>query len=360
MEENKTEVTVLSVEFSRAVQADALVESGLELAYTGITKICEGVKLMHDDKLYKEFGFQNFEEYCKSKGFTKQYGNQLVKIAKMMEEENGNSSFHFENLGAKKLYQLAMLKPEQRAEVIQTFDVESVTVKELKAICDQSKARIQELEDKQKQSESTLQKKQSEIMELEKQVQELENRPVEVMQSTAELEEIERLKSEISSLKQNILTLEAEKEGLSDTVTELEDKVNEFESSPLTAGGGNRRQVEEEIAQAVDNATKGLIQQNQNMQEENLKQICDLKKELAEKENQLTEKEKQLAEKSDIPEESPEVKAFRTRMTTVGDNMTQLLNFLCENPDTAFLDNSENMLKGMLKSLDEIRKQVQV
>jgi len=133
MEENKNEITVMSVEESQVVQADDLVNNGLKLAQMGIAQMCAGVRMMHDGKLYKHFGFQNFEDYCKSKGFSKSYGERLVRVAAMLEEKNAESIPHFEKLGTAKLFQLAMLEPEQREEIIQTVDVESVTVKELKA-----------------------------------------------------------------------------------------------------------------------------------------------------------------------------------------------------------------------------------
>ena len=63
---------------------------------------------------------------------SKSYGERLVRVAVMLEEKNGNSVSVLKNLGVKKLYQLAMLEPEQREEIIQTVDVESVTVKEAK------------------------------------------------------------------------------------------------------------------------------------------------------------------------------------------------------------------------------------
>lgn len=90
MEENKNEITVMTVEESQAVQADDLVNNGLKLAQMGIAQMCAGVRMMHDGKLYKHFGFQNFEDYCKSKGFSKSYGERLVRVAVMLEEKMRN------------------------------------------------------------------------------------------------------------------------------------------------------------------------------------------------------------------------------------------------------------------------------
>jgi len=341
MEENKNEITVMTVEESQAVQADDLVNNGLKLAQMGIAQMCAGVKMMHDGKLYKHFGFQNFEDYCKSKGFTRVYGHQLIKIAEMLEQENVNSSLHFEKLGAKKLYQLAMLEPEQRSEVIQTVDVESVTVKELKS-------EISTLKDKQKQAESRIEELKSENSglkerrdELQVQIQELENRPVEVMQSTAELEEIERLK--------------AQNESLTEQKTELELKIWDYENQEQSVSDAE----EKRFAEFTSNMNQQLVEERQRLKKESQEEIqrANLQRDNAYLE--VEKLKKQLDEQKKSPEESPETKQFRSQLGAVGICMKQLVDFLIENPDTAFLNQSETALRGVLNNLDEIRKQVQ-
>jgi len=338
MEENKNEVVVMSVEYSQAVQADALIESGFEMTQMGIAKVCRGVKLMHDGKLYRQLGFQNFEEYCQNKGFTKQYGNQLVKIAEMLEHENGNSVSVLKNLGVKKLYQLAMLEPEQREEIIQTVDVESVTVKELKS-------EISTLKDKQKQSESKISELKSENEdlkerrdELQVQIQELENRPVEVMQSTAELEEIERLK--------------AQNETLAEQKTELELKIWDYENQEQAVSDAE----EKRFAEFASNMNQQLVEERQRVKEEAQEEISRAN---LQRDNAFLEVEKLKKQLAEQKEDSPEMKRFKVRIATLCDSIEQLVKFLCENPDTAFLDKSETVIKSAESSLSEIKKQVQ-
>ena len=245
-------IEVISVEYSQAVQADDLVNNGLKLAKIGITQVCTGVKMMHDGKLYKQFGFKNFEEYCKSKGFTRRHGERLIRIAEMLESENATTLSHFEKIGASKLFQLAMLEPEQREEVIQKVDVEAISnrdlEKEIKVIKAQHKADIevikkqhQEVLDRQKFRYEANIKEQQEILEqaqhtcenykermkaakekadnltghiieLERQIQELESAPKDVnvavpVEVTEKLQELTNTKEE---LEQEKASLEAE------------------------------------------------------------------------------------------------------------------------------------------------------
>jgi chromosome segregation ATPase len=363
MEENKNtpEITVMSVEESQAIQADDLVNNGLKLAQMGIAQMCAGVRMMHDGKLYKHFGFQNFEDYCKSKGFSKSYGERLVRVAVMLEEKNAESIPHFEKLGTAKLFQLAMLEPEQREEIIQTVNVESVTVKELQSQISQMKTR--QKQDAEKITELTLEKEgiyqqmeavqeridglEAEKKQAQERIEELKSRSTEVYKDEKDQAEIERLTAENNQLK-------IENEALEEQRTELETKINELDS-PLTSGE-NRHKVEAEIAQAVNNATKGLIAQNQSMQEQNQRDIQKIHQGY---QKEIAELKKQIAEKSDIPEESPQMKAFKIRLATLADSIELLVKFLCENPEMSYLDKSGQVLKGAENSLTEIRKQVQ-
>lgn len=155
MNEETKPAVICSEEYTKAVEADALVNAGMELMGSGLYQMCMGVKKMHDGKLYKEFGYQNFEDYCKSKGFSQQYGRQFVKIAEMAESENGNTSFHFEKLGVRKNYILALLEPEDRQELIATQNVDGMTVKELEA----AKAEIDRLKQERDEAKTTIETK---------------------------------------------------------------------------------------------------------------------------------------------------------------------------------------------------------
>ncbi|MDE5768628.1 MAG: hypothetical protein K2H82_04505 [Oscillospiraceae bacterium] len=369
MEENKPEVTVLSVELSQAVQADALVNSGMELAYTGITKICEGVKLMHDGKLYRQLGFKNFEEYCKSKGFSKSYGKGLLRIAEMLrQEKNGQPVVHFENLGVAKLLQLATLQPEQRAEIIQTVNIEDISkrdlekeIKKMKEKEKQSESRIAELESENQASAkaldeitadknriaSALQEKQDRIIELERQNQELENRPVEVYHSEEDKQEIERLT--------------VQNEALEEQRAELEQRIFAYESQEQLQP--EKTPEYQNLMKAMHNNSHELSEDYKKLQDESWKRENQLKREhkiaLRQKDEEIQALQAQLAEKSAEPKESQESKQFRIQLVTISNSLTQLFYFLCDHPQAKFLEQSANLFKDAENSLNDIRKQVQ-
>ncbi|MDE5754752.1 MAG: hypothetical protein K2H89_09470, partial [Oscillospiraceae bacterium] len=273
-------IEVVSIEYSQAVQADDLVNNGLKLVQIGITQMCAGVKMMHDGKLYKQFGFKNFEEYCKSKGFSEKGGRRLVKIAEMLEQEKNRTSLtDFSKLGVTVLGLLATLEPEQRDELAQNVDLETSSTrdieKEIKVIKAQHKADIevikrqhQDVLDRQKSRYEANIKEQQEILEqaqrtcenykermkvakekaedltghiidLERQIQELESAPKDVnvavpVEVTEKLQELtstkEELEQEKASLEAELQEAKAEAERMQNTNAETSNEVERLQA----------------------------------------------------------------------------------------------------------------------------------
>lgn len=269
---------VLSDKHSRAIALDRSIKIHAQIAQRSLYEVCKGLKEMHDDKLYKELGYPNFENYCISEvGIKKVQAYNFISIAERLSENFVQS---IEQIGTTKLALLAKLDELERKEVIQTVDVESVTVKKLKEKIkeikfqhdleldeqkDQYEKQLQELEqerenisvkyhfDKQAHQRELGEAKEKceslteHIIELESQIRELEERPIEVMQSTAELEEIERLKSELQETKEHEQEVKAEAERMQNAsdetlaesqkqIEELQAKVAELENQSSVSG----------------------------------------------------------------------------------------------------------------------------
>ena len=209
---------------------------------------------MHDGKLYKQFGFQNFEEYCKSNGFSREYGRNLIKIAEILEQENANPGWHFEKLGFSVLNLLAPLEPEQREQIAQTVDLETISkrdlekeIKELKIQHEKAlaaeKVKVEALKrDKenaygelskanQRLAESKIREEhlRRENTEKDLQIQELESRPIEheYVQSDEELKRIQELEGQNELIANENSELEAENKELTVINSQLERELQE-------------------------------------------------------------------------------------------------------------------------------------
>lgn len=197
--ENHENVVIMSADYARAVKLDKHIKAHAQIAQESLYEVCKGLKEMRDDKLYKELGYQNFADYCeKEVGLTSRQTYSYISIASNLSEDFVKS---ISQIGTTKLSLLAKLDEPQREEVIQAVDVESTTVRELKA-------KIAELEPKVSNLTAANQMYQTENQKLKVQVRERD-------------EEIQAAKMMYDELQDERNDLFAENNTLADELDEL-------------------------------------------------------------------------------------------------------------------------------------------
>lgn len=177
----------------RAKDLDRRIKVSAQLAQQSLYDMCTAIKEMRDSKLYKELGYQNFEDYCEQEvGIKHSQAYKFITVAENMSEDFFHSSG---KIGITKLTLLAQLDEPTRTEIIESTDLENTTVRELKGRIkdlEQQADNAQAIADKLTKSEnkawgevsklqtdSEMQK--DKIAQLEQQIKELENRPIEVI-----------------------------------------------------------------------------------------------------------------------------------------------------------------------------------
>jgi FtsZ-binding cell division protein ZapB len=167
MNEDKTTV-IVSEDYTRAVTLTRSIIANAQAAQQSLYEVCKGLKEMRDGKLYKELGYQNFEDYTENEvGIKRRQAYGYISVAENLPSDFVHSSAQ---IGIKKLELLAKLDEPTREAVTETIDVESVTVKELKAQIttltaerDEAKATI---ETKDKQFRQAMDSKNNELTEV--------------------------------------------------------------------------------------------------------------------------------------------------------------------------------------------------
>ncbi|MDE5753132.1 MAG: hypothetical protein K2H89_01095 [Oscillospiraceae bacterium] len=273
MEENKPEIEILSDRHNMETMLDKSIKSHALIAQQSLYEVCKGLKKMRHDKLYKELGYQNFEDYCENEvGIKRRQAYNFLTIAENLSENFVQS---IAQIGTTKLALLAKLDEPEREQIQQETDVETATVKQLQEKIRELKEQKQKLKialgesgEKRRnlvkeneqlafavsashhEKEKAKVKFETHIAELEKQIRELENRPVEVMQSTAELKEIERLKSELEEVKSREQEAKAEAERIqnanvetSNEVERLQARINELEKQPVSGAEPDAKEL---------------------------------------------------------------------------------------------------------------------
>ncbi len=192
-DENIQSTKIISTpEYNRAVAVNSRISAHALAMQDNLFEVCKGLKEMRDDKLYKELGYKNFEEYCKAEhGISDRQGRKMLSIIDSNILENRNSSSAF---GVTKLYLLSRLTDEEREEITENNDVESMTVKELKNEIKGLKSQLELAEFHKKQSAEAFDKvanasktnrekydaERAKTYKLEERIRELESRPIDV------------------------------------------------------------------------------------------------------------------------------------------------------------------------------------
>lgn len=204
----------------QAVKLHNRIMANASLAQQSLWEMCTGLKQMRDGKLYRELGYSNFEDYCETEvGMKRRNVYNYISIV-----ENVENVQSIAQIGMTKLSLLATISGEQQQEVSEKVDLESTTVKELKAEIDKLKGwnkdlgaakdkavagltsleeEVNELKgerDRANKAIEKLQSKEREITRLEQENKELRNRPTEVAVVDHSAENDRRLNEVILSL----------------------------------------------------------------------------------------------------------------------------------------------------------------
>ena len=187
--------TEISAEYVKAKELDRRIKTSAQLAQQSLYDMCMGFKEMRDGKLYKELGYQNFEEYCeKETGIKHSQAYKFINIAEKMPDD----FFHpGAQIGVEKLYLLSTLSEEERVEIAENTDLETVSKRELEEKVREIKSLRDKLDEQNSEHESLISQRdklEDQVIDLERQIEELESRPIDVAVCESDSHEIENLK----------------------------------------------------------------------------------------------------------------------------------------------------------------------
>lgn len=218
----------VTTDYIKAKDLDRKIKTSAHLAQQSLYDMCMGFKEMRDSKLYKELGFAEFGDYCKTElGITDRTAYNYISIAEKLPQDLVKS---ISLIGTTKLTLLTTIPEETRTEIVETTDLEKTSVKELKAKLaelQETNKRLEEDKTSAKERQDKLLKKNLQLVEeidsfkdekakteekvqcLENQIKELENKPHDCYEDTTKIDELtatlneerEKHKAELENLK---------------------------------------------------------------------------------------------------------------------------------------------------------------
>ncbi len=175
-----------------------IVASG-EMTGRYLFEMCNQIKRMHDNKLYKAAGFKNFEEY--SEQALKVKRRQAYNYIKLAETYSEQYIVENSEVGITKLALLASVTDEEREEITETMDIVEANTAEVEEAV---KAALQERDEAQKQ----LKERQEELDGMREELDAAES-------SKSELQDLyDAKKKELIEAKDKVKTLETSKSNL--------------------------------------------------------------------------------------------------------------------------------------------------
>lgn len=179
----------LSAEYIKAAELDRRIKTSAQLAQQSLYDMCMGFKEMRDNRLYKQLGYSDFGEYCEQEiGFKRSNVYNYIAVVENLPREFVQTSGQ---IGASKLLLLTKLSDKERTELAENIDLESTTVKELKAKIDiLQNERDRAVESNAEAShrvfmaDKKVLEMKNKVTQLENEIKELESRPIEVAVET--------------------------------------------------------------------------------------------------------------------------------------------------------------------------------
>lgn len=299
----------VSEEYVRALNAHGRIIAAKAATEQSLYELCSGLKDVHDNKYYKTLGYSSFEEYTQTEhGIKRVQAHKMIAAVEQYEGlENVSTSKHFE--GVEKYYLLSTLSEETRAEIVESTDIESATVRELKG-------KIKALTEQAEQAEERADK-----------LEKSENKA---------WGEVSRYKTD------------SEMRG--EKITQLEAEIKELETRPVEVAMSHE---EENLRRAIQKMNNDFDKEFAEQEEQNMKDRRELMQAHEREVEQLrAEYEKKLAE---IPAESGGKAAFKAYLANAIDAAERLYKFLCDHPDVQFVAQAGKFTKAITEKIGGIK-----
>lgn len=289
----------LSAEYIKAAELDRRIKTSAQLAQQSLYDMCMGFKEMRDSRLYKELGYSDFGDYCeKETGFSRMNVYNYIRVAEKLPQDFVNSSLQ---IGVKKLTLLAKLSDEERTELAENIDLESTTVKELKAKIDilqneRDRAMKSNAEASHQvfMADKKVLEMKNKVTQLEAEIKDLESRPIEVA--------VETDSKEVANLKDAMRRVDLD----------WSEKYSKLEEDSLK----DRRE---------------LLQKAEQAEKDKQDKLSQLREEL---DRTKAEYEKKLSGKTEITSTQDDKAIFKAYLSTAVDSVTRLVGFVNEHNDS--------------------------
>ena len=328
------------LELSRHEQAQSLhqqVMTSGALAAENLFNMAKALKDIRDGKFYKELGYGNFESYCEEMVGMKRH--MAYKYVSILELKNVESIQHF---GVTKLALLASLSEEKQAEVAETVDLESVSVRELKEEINRIKGEKLKLENEREKLNAKLKAEAANVEEARSDLERAEKElKIAQIKSAAEMDRANRTAVKLQDMQRDNARLERENKELRERPVEV---------AVVDNSDGERR-----IQETIRSLERENIKRNEEMDKRYIEERRDLEerknKEVAAIRAEYEEKLRAAQDQSGEPDK--EKQEFKILLVMAHDAVTRLVSFANSHDKRIYTEKAGDLLAASAAALKE-------
>lgn len=318
----------------QAVKLHQEIMVSASLAQQNILTMCTKLKEMHDGKLYKELGYQNFEDYCENEvGFNRKQAHKYISIIEKVNLENVHSSGQ---IGVTKLALLATVSESEQQEISEKVNLEETTVKELKAEIDKLKKDNSKLDAKLKAETANAEEARSDLKDVQSKLR------IEINKACSERDRANKALEKLDGKEREITRLERENKELRSRPTEVA-----VIDRPIDDDNP-------QLKKAIRILERENMKRNEEMDRQYLQDRRDLEARKQDEINALREEyEKKLADAAQPAEPMEEDKIkFKVYLTAAFDTLNRLLDFAEQTGEPIYKDKIKQLLNGTLAKME--------
>lgn len=305
--------------YTQAYNLNVKIWASIQAVQQNLYDMCTAIKEMRDSKLYKELGYSSFENYTEEcLNMTRMQAYNYIRIIERLPEDFVKSTLQ---IGVEKLRLLTALTDDQREEITQTVDLESTTVRELKAQVEAMKADAANKEKLLTQAREDSQKSYEEVQERQ--------------------EEIDDLKARLKERTEQMNDMQAQ--------------IDELESRPVEVAVPEPSHELQNMQDAMRRINLEHEQWSAKMQDDHIKHVQEINRQhRAETDALRAEYEEKLAAAQAAPAETPapdSKEVFKAYLANAIDATKRMMAFLAEHPNEACRAQAERFFSTAMKEV---------
>lgn len=300
---------------TRAVQITERIRANGRTAVNAVCAIGKDLRTMKTDKLYTELGYAEFEEYAEKEfDLKRRQTYQYISVYEKLGEEFVQSNAQ---LGITKLALLATANPEDRAEVMESKDVQGMTTRELEDLLNKFKQQGEQL--------SFLQEKNTE---LEGKVKELESAPKDVDVAVKEVPVPDKeTEEQLKKKTQELISANAEKNSIEKELNAVNAELEMYKKSSADM----KKKIAEEVEKGIEKEKKKISKElkEAELSLRTARAAAEQAKEQAEQDKaQFLKQIDELKKAAEKPAESTDKSNFKVMLSTVYRDMLGLVEYI--------------------------------